>query len=183
MAQSPEWRVYMVQEKVVAVIPTKKDRHGVWRVVKSMDIWSLALRNERAKQAERDTESSPLEPGSELDRRKEVRALTRFAETTVHALVLMEEKTNGRVPSISQLCRLDIGLYEDPKTGVFTHWVNSVARGAHALMYSILDGDDASMIKILEAVETMLREMNEAGRYKALKHEAVRFAESLVLDI
>ncbi len=203
MEQSPEWRVYMVQEKVVAAIPTKKDKHGVWRVAKSMDIWSVALRkyafsspsivqclilnlSERAKREESpdsDAGSPSIEPGSELDRRMEVRAITRFAETTIHALVLMEEKTNGRVPSISRLCRLDVGLYKDPKTGIYTHWVNSLARGAQALMYSVLDGNDTYIIEILEAVETMLRQLNEAGKYTALRHEPVRFAEPLSLYI
>lgn len=78
-----------------------------------------------------------------------------FAERTLAALVQRETEILGHVPSISMLCRLDISVTRQSRSGQLQYWVVSVARGANVPIHGIDDSFDTLGVIADELVDAL----------------------------
>ncbi|KAK0438472.1 hypothetical protein EV421DRAFT_966827 [Armillaria borealis] len=152
-----EWRVFLVGGEVVKVrVSKRKELDNSWVAETQYSRCPLFELEERLRAQPEDEDEFPdLTAHDEESRIRSDEELIGFAERTLAALVQRETEILGHVPSISMLCRLDISVMRQSRSGQLQYWVVSVARGANVPIHGIDDSFDTLGVIADELVDAL----------------------------
>lgn len=90
------------------------------------------------------------------DGRNGLNELIKFAETTLHHLIDLEETQMRRKSGLRVFCRLDIGVIR-LNDGSFDYWVNEVDRTSNASLFACgaIAGAETMAIEFCNAISIL----------------------------